>query len=79
MLANIFLRANDDRFLRCLNANVAVFNGVISFCLYPNSTYDIHLRRMDLVRAILDETDHNLTLVRSGRCMPRELHRGRCQ
>ena len=37
MLANIFLRANDDRFLRCLNANVAVFNGVISLlaCSLP--------------------------------------------
>jgi len=37
VLANIFLRANDDRFLRCLNANVAVFNGVISLlaCSLP--------------------------------------------
>ena len=37
MLTNIFLRANDDRFLRCLNANVAVFNGVISLlaCSLP--------------------------------------------
>jgi hypothetical protein len=34
---NIFLRANDDRFLRCLNANVAVFNGGISLlaCSLP--------------------------------------------
>ena len=42
--------------------------------LYPNSTYDIQTEeclpdclpatwRMDLVRAILEETDHNLTLV----------------
>ena len=38
MPTRIIPRANDDRFLRCLNANVvAVFNGVISLlaCSLP--------------------------------------------
>jgi len=37
VLANIFPRANDDRFLRCLNVNAAVFNCVISLlaCSLP--------------------------------------------